>query len=300
MKRSFVVAALMLMGAFVANAQTAQDLAAKYNEAMQKAQAKEYVAAATLLEEVVAQGESLADAAETVGKAKEMLTQVYFVYGGTLARAQKFDEALPYLEKAAAAGDQRANAYIVQINNALGAAAWNGGDFAKAAELFAKAHAVAPEDAKISAQLAESYAKIKEYDKSFELFRALTAAGDASAKERQAFYMLFQANELQSDEPARALALLGESIELNGDPKAYMLLMNIASKTNDYAKLIEFGERAAEAQTDASDKSTAYSMLGLAYEKQGRKNEAIAAYRKVVAGPNAAAAKAQVAALQAQ
>ncbi len=294
-KLSFLAAAMMV--SLAAYAQTPQEVAEKYNEAVAKINAKDYAGSIPLLEEAIKMGESAGEEAEsTLEMAREALPKMYFSTGGTLVQGQKFAEAVPYLEKAAEMGHPRAKSVLGQVYNAQGAAAWNKQDYKTSAELFAKAHEATPDNKKITAQLAESYGKLKEYDKSYEVFRELTATGDEAAKERLAFYMLLNANEIRTSNPVRAVEILSEAVELDNNPQAWMLLLQTAQP----AKIAEIGERAAEAQTDAVQKSNAYSLLGSALEKTGNPAKAIEAYRKVVSGPNAAAAKAQAAALSAQ
>lgn len=60
----------------------------------------------------------------------------------------------------------------------------------------------------------------------------------------------------------------------------------------DYAKVIELGEAAAAAQTEAADKSLMYYLLGAAYNAKEMKDQAIAAFRNVTDGPAAENAKA--------
>ena len=55
---------------------------------------------------------------------------------------------------------------------------------------------------------------------------------------------------------------------------------------------------AAEAQTDEADKSTVYYQLAAAYNAREQRDQAIAAFKKVTAGPAAEAAKAALAELQ--
>ena len=65
----------------------------------------------------------------------------------------------------------------------------------------------------------------------------------------------------------------------------------------DYDKVIELGEAAAEAQADEADKSSVYFQLGTAYNSKEQKDKAIAALKKVTAGPSVDAAKAALAEL---
>ena len=61
--------------------------------------------------------------------------------------------------------------------------------------------------------------------------------------------------------------------------------------------MIELGQAAADAQTDAADKSLMYYLLGAAYNAKEMKPQAIEAFRKVTAGPAVESAKAALAEL---
>ena len=65
----------------------------------------------------------------------------------------------------------------------------------------------------------------------------------------------------------------------------------------DYAKVIELGQAAADAQTDPADKSLMYYLLGAAYNAKEMKPQAIAAFKQVTDGPAAENAKAALAEL---
>jgi tetratricopeptide (TPR) repeat protein len=307
--KKILFTALMAVATLAAGAQTSDEVMAKYNEAGAKMQAREFASAITLFEEVLAMGQVAGDAVtETVQKAKDQhLPMLYVALASGLAKAENYDEAVPLLEKAMASNNPtwagNAKKLAGQVFNAAAAKAWNAEDFVKSAELYAKAREVDPADSNAAIQLAESLGKAKDYDKSFGLFRELIAAGGDNVdalKSRLGFYMLLNANEAAENDAPKALEVLTEAVELDNNPQAWELLMNTAFNANNYDKLVEMGERAAEAQTDDVKKSNVYSQLGFAYEKKGNNAKAIEAYRKVTAGPNAANAKAQVTALQAQ
>lgn len=91
------------------------------------------------------------------------------------------------------------------------------------------------------------------------------------------------ADEMLEKNPASALALSVRLQAYNGK--------------KDYAKVIELGEAAAEAQTTPEDKSQMYYLLGAAYNAKEMKPQAIAAFKQVTAGPNAENAKIAIAEL---
>ena len=61
--------------------------------------------------------------------------------------------------------------------------------------------------------------------------------------------------------------------------------------------MIENAEAAAAAQTDEADKSTVYYQLASAHNALSQREQAIAAFKKVTAGPAAENAKAALAEL---
>ena len=77
-------------------------------------------------------------------------------------------------------------------------------------------------------------------------------------------------------------------------PRANVRLQAYANK-KDYAKVIELGQAAADAQTDPADKSLMYYLLGAAYNAKEMKPQAIAAFKQVTDGPAAENAKAALA-----
>lgn len=304
---------LVTLGAY---AQTPQEVADKFNEAAEKINAKNFIEAVPLLEETVKMGEAVGDeAAEVTDKARKLLPGMYFQAGGSYIQQGKPEEALKYFETSLQKAEElkdvnvatRAKGWIGNTYLQMGAKAFNAKDFQAAAEIFEKGYEVAPNNTEIATNLAVSYAELKEYDKSYETFRniiALEQHGDKyakavdNAKNRMAHYMMVNASAIASAQPAKAIDLLAEAVEVNpGNPQAYMLLLQTANNSKNYNKVIEFGAKAADVQTDAAQKSNAYFFLGAAYDNTGNKAKAIENYRKVTSGPNAAAAKSQVEAL---
>ncbi len=97
------------------------------------------------------------------------------------------------------------------------------------------------------------------------------------------------ANASNADE---AIALTTRLLEIDPtNAQAQLLRMQTINNQKNYAQVIEFGEAAAEAQTDEAQKSEVYFMLGKAYENQSNTGKAIEAFRKVTAGDFAAQAR---------
>lgn len=305
---------LMSLGVY---AQTPQEAAEKLNEAVEKANAKDFVSASKLLEEAIQLGGEAGDeAGEVVREAKKMVPQVYFMAGGGLIQGQKPEEAIVYFEKAVKAAEEtenvgvltRAKDWVARTYIAMGANAFNEKNFETAAEIFQKGYDVNPNNPELALFLAQSYGEMGEFEKAYNTFKgvlALEEHGDkyakdvTKAKETMTYYMLINASDLAPAQPTQAIEILTTAVALQPAPQAYMLLLQTANNSKNYNKVIEIGPAAIEAQTDAALKSTANFFVGAAYDNKGDQAKAVEFYRKVTAGPQVAAAKAQIAAIQA-
>ena len=312
-----VASLAMVLVALGVRAQTPQEAADAYSAAGEKIKTRSFVEAIPMLEEAISIGEQAGEGAdEIVREAKKMLPGIYFYAGGSLIQGQKPEEAIKYFEKAVTLAQEQedvrvlgqAKEWVARTYVAMGANAFNSKDYKAAAEIFQKGYDVNPDNPELSLFLAQSYAEMKEYEKAYDAFRGVLAleqhgekykAQVADAKTKMAYYMLINANDIASAQPAQAIEILSESVGIVEDPQAYMLLLQTANNSKNYNKVIEFGDKAATAQTDAALKSTAYFFVGAAYDNKGDQAKAIENYKKVTAGPNVAAAKSQIAAIQA-
>ena len=134
------LAALMAVFAIsTASAQSAE-AGAKYNEAAAKYNAKDFAAALPLLQEAVNIALDADDVA-TAQNAQKLIPQANFQQGLALAKANKLEESIPYLEAAmetgelynVAAASRNAKTMISQVYTMMGGQAFNNKDFAKAA-----------------------------------------------------------------------------------------------------------------------------------------------------------------------
>ena len=127
-----------------------------------------------------------------------------------------------------------------------------------------------------SAELAELYGDMNQMAKSNGWVAKMQAANDFDG-------IIKMADDLLAKNPQSALA---QNVRL----QAY-------ANKKDYAKVIELGQAAADAQTDPADKSLMYYLLGAAYNAKEMKPQAIAAFKQVTDGPAAENAKAALAEL---
>lgn len=310
-KLTLALAALMLGGAVAA--QTTADVTAKYNEAAQLLSEKKFQEAAAAFEDVVKLGEAVgADAEETVENAKKVLPTVCYNAGMLSAKNGQYDQAIALLDKAAQYGDpmmqtkatkMSANVYMVMGNEEF-----NNKAYEKAIALYEKGYAEDPNNTKLALNLARSQAELGQLDKAAGTYQALIDLGKthskyqadaATAKTELANYLLVAAVEAAK---ANNVADVNKYVDMviasdSTNATAQLLRVQTANNAKQYDLVIEYGDVAAETQTDPALKSDAYFLLGSAYENKGNKAKAIEAYKKVTAGKNVAAAQAQAKAL---
>ncbi|MEG0498760.1 MAG: hypothetical protein RSB29_05935 [Alistipes sp.] len=295
----------------------AQDLTTIYNDAAAAYTAKDYATAADAFAKVIATGAESADpdAAQIVATAKATLPKCYFQLGGRAVQGQNFEAALPNFVKSAELaelyGDNaqmaKSSAWVNKIYQAQGGAAFNNKDYAKAAEVFAKLYAAAPNNTELAMNLAMSYSELamanddmSQYEKGMDIYESVAAMKEpqftavaSKATEMMTLYTNNMVAKMQkAGNTAGIIAMADAMLAKNpANAVAQKVRVQAYSDKKDYAKVIELGSAAAEAQTAADDKSFIYLQLGAAYNAKEMKPQAIAAFQKVTAGPAVASAK---------
>lgn len=276
MKLRFFVAALAATLAInSAAAQATQaDVAAKFNEAAALINNRQFAEALPILEQVVELGVEIPEALENVQQAQNLIPTCHFRVAVAAASAGQMDAAAEGATKALETAELYGNTGVManakrllaQVYGKQAAEAFNGGDYAKAIEIYGKSFTANPRDAQAGLNLAMSYDKNNEREKAVEAYNAVVALGESEeatkAREALAFYHLAD--------------------------------LNAASQAKDWAKVIELGEAAAAAQATPEAQSDVYFILGAAYQNSENTPQAIEALRKVTAGDNVAAARALV------
>ena len=320
--RKFVLLVVALMGFSVAFAQT--DVLAVAQEANDALGAKNYAKATELLEKVIAEGaDSEEDAVlEQVNSAKKNLPIAYFYVGRMAAAAAqkaatpeakdaKYAEAIKVLntaiEKATLYKNttvkNNASRMLGMVFQSQGGEYFNGGNYEKAAEIFAKGYEADKKNTAMALNLAESYFKMDKYAEGVKVCSEIAAlpagqkydAAIADAKAKVAMYTNNKIAQLQQANDFDGIIAMAETLEDKALAQKITIQAYLLKK--DYDKVIELGEAAAEAQADEADKSSVYFQLGTAYNSKEKKEQAIAALKKVTAGPSVEAAKAALAEL---
>ena len=300
---------------------SAQDLTAVYNEAAAAFGNKDFAGAAAKFEEVIDKGMDDETAASLVAIAKTTLPKCYFMLGGSALKTKNYEEALKNFTKSAELselyGDMnqmaKSNGWVAKIYQIQGGDAFNNKDYATASEIFAKGYAADPDNTGMALNLAMSYCEMamsngdmSQYEKGMEIYEAVAAkthpkyAEDAAkAKEDMALYTNNMVAKMQAANDFDGIIKMADDLLAKNPESALAQNVRLQAYANkkDYAKVIERGQAAADAQTDAADKSLMYYLLGAAYNAKEMKPQAIAAFKQVTDGPAAENAKAALAEL---
>lgn len=312
----FATLAVALFASATLSAQDVASVTAKYNEAVQKVQAKDYNAAITILDETINMGLETEGAEETVDLAQKLLPACYFQSGLGLVKAGKLDESLERFNKAAQMGElygdtknmRNANTMIARVYTMKGADAFNNKDYATAASIFANGYAANPNDTKLALNLAMSYCEMGDLTKGGEVYKQIMGlthskydADKAKAKESFTNYLLIAAsNNAAESKFDEALVYTNEIIAMDSlSAVGNKLMVQLYNSKQDYTKVGELGGVAAALQATPEEQSDLYYMQGAALSNTDKLTEAIEAYKKVTAGNNVANAAEQIKALQA-
>ena len=321
MKKLFVTMCAFLAVGF-ASAQS--EVIAKFNEGVAAVQNKNYASAIALFETVIDKGMDSEDSKVTacVTNAKKNLPQCYRVVGAQYAQKGNYNKAIEYLKNAAEIAElygnttekSKANMVLAKVYQVQGGVAFNAKDYATAASVFEKGYAANPRNADMALNLATSYCELGKYNEGMAIYNKICkmpadkyAAAIAKA---EAFKTLYTNNKVASMQKAGdfdGVIAMADKLKATSPALAEKIRIEAYNGKKDYAKVIALGPVAASAQTTEEDRSSIYFLVGAAhnakYNASGNKDvasreKAIAALKKVVAGPSVEAAKAALADLE--
>lgn len=311
MKKIFV-SAVALMAALTLSA---QDVTTIFNEAGAAFNAKDFAGAAAKFEQVIDLGIDNDEVASQVATAKATLPKCYYYLGGAAIKSQNYDEALKQFSRSAELAElygdmtqmSKSNGWVAKIYQIQGGDAFNNKDYVTAASVFEKGYKADPDNTGMALNLAMSYCEMGEYEKGMDIYEAIAAkthpkyAEDvATAKEMMALYTNNKVAGMQQAGDFDGIITMADA-QLEKNPASALfqkVRLQAYSGKKDYAKVIELGQAAADAQTDEEDRSLMYYVLGAAYNAREMRDQAIAAFQKVTAGEAAENAKAALAELQ--
>lgn len=311
MKKIFV-SAVALMAALTLSA---QDVTTLFNEAGAAFNAKDFAGAAAKFEQVIDLGIDNDEVASQVATAKATLPKCYYYLGGAAIKSQNYDEALKQFSRSAELAElygdmtqmSKSNGWVAKIYQIQGGDAFNNKDYVTAASVFEKGYKADPDNTGMALNLAMSYCEMGEYEKGMDIYEAIAAkthpkyAEDvAQAKEMMALYTNNKVAGMQQAGDFDGIITMADA-QLEKNPASALfqkVRLQAYSGKKDYAKVIELGQAAADAQTDEEDRSLMYYVLGAAYNAREMRDQAIAAFQKVTAGEAAENARAALAELQ--
>ena len=311
MKKIFV-SAVARMAALTLSA---QDVTTIFNEAGAAFNAKDFAGAAAKFEQVIDLGIDNDEVASQVATAKATLPKCYYYLGGAAIKSQNYDEALKQFSRSAELAElygdmtqmSKSNGWVAKIYQIQGGDAFNNKDYVTAASVFEKGYKADPDNTGMALNLAMSYCEMGEYEKGMDIYEAIAAkthpkyAEDvATAKEMMALYTNNKVAGMQQAGDFDGIITMADA-QLEKNPASALfqkVRLQAYSGKKDYAKVIELGQAAADAQTDEEDRSLMYYVLGAAYNAREMRDQAIAAFQKVTAGEAAENARAALAELQ--
>ncbi len=311
--KKLTLTAMALFLAVSATMAQSEAITAKYNEAAAAFQENRLEDAIAAFDEVITNGMDDDEALDLVTTAKTYLPTCYYKLGLNYAKVKDFDNATANLIKSAEYAElydaiadmNKAKNLAGKVYQAQGGAAFNSQDYATAVPVFEKGCAMDPRNTQMANWLGISYCETGELQKGMDIFAKIAAMGSSNpkyaddaeeAKKNMGIYINNKVAELQANKDYDGVITMADDL-LTSNPSnatAAMVRLQAYMDKKDYNKVIELGEGAAMVQTSDEEKSNVYFIVGAAYNAKEMKNEAIAAFRKVVAGVNAATAQSTI------
>ena len=311
--KMMVVALAAMVCTANANAQTLEEVSAKYKKGAELLKIKKTAEAIPVFEEVIKMGASVGEPAmRYVVGAKKTLPQCHFAIGMGLAKSGKLEAAIVKFNKAAELGQLYSDVTVTvkskkmtsKAYTMLATQAFNAKDYTKAADIFAKGYKANPKDTGLGLNLAMSYCEMGDA-KGYAIYDNIIALGKthskyekdaATAKKKYIYYKTLEANKCAgAKDYAGFYSAIDTILKLDPtNPTALMLTLQVSNNTKNFDKVIAYGDKAIAAQVDPASKGNAAFLVASAYENKKDKAKAISYYGKVAAGPNAAKAKEQI------
>ncbi len=306
MKKILLTVAVALFAAVSVSAQSLKDMCdagiAAYN-------AKDYQKAAEYFEGIIAVGAYDDTAGDQVATAKSNLPKAWYQLGGRYAQAKDFAAARPFFIKAAEAAElyddiatmNRAKTWVGKTYELEGGSLFNDKNYGAALPIFEAGFASDPRNTKMANWLGTCYCETGRFEEGMSVFAKVAAMGTnpryaADAEEAKGHIARYTNNRVAQYMAAKDLdgvisfanALLADDAT---NATAAKVRLQAYYDKKDYATVASIADATAAVQTSPEEVSNVYFIVGAAFNAQENKSQAIAAFRKVTAGPNAAAAR---------
>lgn len=309
---------LLSLMAMVAVATASAGVQESYDAAVAAYNSKDFAAAASAFESVISEGMDAegADAANAVATAKTSLPKCYFMLGGKSFMGKDYPTARENFQKSADYAElydditsmNKAKMYIGKTYEIQGGELFNNKDFAAALPVFESGYAADPRNAKMANWLGVCYCETGAFEKGMEVFGKVVEVGTANpkyaadaedAEKNMVIYTNNKVADLQANNDYDGVIKMADDL-LAANPNngvAAKVRLQAYMNKKDYTKVIADGEAAAALQISDEEKSNVYFILAAAYNAKEMPDQAIATFKKVTAGPNAATAAATIAEL---
>lgn len=306
-----IIALAVALFSSSAIAQTMEEAAAKFQEAAELINGQKFKEAIPVLQKTIEIGADAGEeAASMVQEAQKLLGKMYFQLGTNEIKAKNYQEAVNMLLKAEETADlygdtntkRMASRLASNVYMMMGIDSFNAKEYSKALEVFSKGYTQDPQNIKLALFTAQSYAALDSLEKAGPMFKSVIEAGASNskfaaeaetAKTELTSSMLVAASKAAQASDLEKVTLYCDEVlnAIPSNPEASLLVVQVANNLKKYDLVIERGEAAAAAQTDAALKSDAYLLLGVAYQNKDAKDKAIAALKKVTEGKGVTQAK---------
>lgn len=309
--KSALIMGLMIFGLNVF-AQSVDEAGQKFNAANEQFKANAFSQAVTLYEQALKAAKAAGpDASDLQAKIEDQLVSAYFKNGISFYKRRQFDQAIAQLRKSKALAKSIQNAkfvklgttYIARVYSTKGLVAIKKKDYAKATAQFAEALKEKPNCVNAiygKSLVAKGQGNMEEMMTLVDKLGSMGATDARAAKtypkaKNMAFRTLLNngASELQKEHASKALNYLKDAEKYHAGNSMLFYYEAIANvKMSKWTAAIEASKKAIA--LEKNDKSDIYFTLGQAYQGKGDHANACKAFKKVVKGPNVAAAKYQV------
>ncbi len=302
---------------FVTSAQ--EDITTIYNAGAAAYGEKKFDVAAESFDKVIEMGMDDDSAASMVATSKTYLPKCYYQIGGRAMQGGNYDSALENFTKAAEYAElyddmktqTNANSWIAKLYQKQGGDAFNAKDYQTAKDIFAIGYKSDPRNTEMANWLGICYCETDEFETGMEIFHKVVEMGASNpkyasdaedAKKNMGIYTNNRVAAFQADGNQDGVIAMAEWI-LSTDPTnalAEKIRLQAYYDKKDHASVTSGAEAAAAAQVDEAERSNIYFILGASYNDRNMKDQAIAAFKKVTDGPNAAVAASTAAELAKQ
>ncbi|MFI3288547.1 MAG: tetratricopeptide repeat protein [Rikenellaceae bacterium] len=307
---------LLSVMAMVAVATASAGVQETFDAAVAAYSAKDYAAAAAGLESVINEGMDDESVASQVATAKTYLPKCYFQLGGKSFMAKDYPAARESFTKSAEYAElyddvttmTKAQMYVGKTYEVQGGELFNNKDYAAALPIFESGYASDPRNAKMANWLGTCYCETGEFEKGMEVFGKVVAVGTANpkyaaeaedAEKNMVIYTNNKVADLQANNDYDGVIAMADALLATNPSNGVAAKVRLQAYMNkkDYNTVVSSAEETAALQTSDEEKSNVYFILGAAYNAKEMKDQAIASFKKVTAGPNAETAAATIAEL---